>query len=78
MHLNESYVASYSRPVYILIMTQNQIKMDTAMIVKQDLLNEDDMRTSSMPKLLAGEIRINLPSFAVQGVYIMCVVERGW
>ena len=51
--------------------------MDTAMIVKQDLLNEDDMRTSSMPKLLAGEIRINLPSFAVQGVY-MCVVRRGW
>jgi hypothetical protein len=27
------------------------------MIVRQDLLDEDDMRTSSMPKMLAGEIR---------------------
>jgi hypothetical protein len=40
--------------------------MDTAMIVRQDLLDEDDMRTSSMPKMLAGEIRNNLSSFAVQ------------
>ena len=30
--------------------------MDTAKIVRQDLL-DDDMRTSSMPKVLAGEIK---------------------
>ena len=33
-----------------------QIKTDTARIVRQDLLQEeDDMRTSSMPKVLVGE-----------------------
>ena len=47
--------------------------MDTAMIVKQDLLNEDDMRSSSMPKLLAGEIRINLSSLQFEVCVCVCV-----
>ena len=47
------------------------------MIVKQDLLNEDDMRSSSMPKLLAGEIRINLSSLQFEVCVCVCGVGRG-
>ena len=43
------------------------------MIVRQDLLDEDDMRTSSMPKMLAGEIRKSLSNFTVICVVCVCV-----